>query len=63
MKVIRVWLPKNILLFLIPENDTQVAVPINKISSIELFFFKNRSQVETGIIISSHDLEHKYAKF
>ena len=49
--------------FLIPENDSQVAIPINKISSIELFFRKHRSQVKTGIVISSHNLQHKYAKF
>ena len=62
-ELIRVWLPKNILFFLILENDSQIAVPINKISSIDLFFLKYRLQVETKIVISSHNLQYKYAKF
>ena len=47
-------------LFLIPENDSQVVIPINEISSIELFFLKHRSQVKTGIVISSHNLQQKF---
>jgi hypothetical protein len=44
-EVIRVRLCKNILYFLLAENNSQVAVPIYKISSIEFFLLKQGSQI------------------
>jgi hypothetical protein len=46
----------NILSFLLPENNSHVAVPINKISSIELFLLKQGSQIESRSITGRHDL-------
>jgi hypothetical protein len=46
-EVLRVWFYKNILDFLLPENNSQVAIPINKISSIELFLLKQGSQIKS----------------
>jgi hypothetical protein len=40
------------------ENNSQVAVPINKVCSIQLFFLKNRSQIENGIVTGRQDLQH-----
>jgi hypothetical protein len=42
-EVIRVWFCNNILSFLLPKNNSQVAVPIHKISSIDLFLLKQVS--------------------
>ena len=58
-EVIRVWLLKNILLFLLPENNSQVVVPSNKVCPIQLFFVKNRSQIVSGIVTRRHDLQKK----
>jgi hypothetical protein len=39
-EAIRVWFYKNILCFLLPENNFEVAVLIYKIGSIEFFLLK-----------------------
>jgi hypothetical protein len=57
-EVIRILLLKNILLFLLPKNNSQVAVPINKVCLIQLLFLKNRSQIERGSVTGRHDLQH-----
>ena len=41
--------------FLLSENNSQIAVPINKVCSIQLFFLKNRTQIESGIVTGRHD--------
>jgi hypothetical protein len=57
-EIIRICLLKNILLFLLSENNSHFAVPINKVCSIQLLFLKNRSQIENGIVTGRHDLKH-----
>jgi hypothetical protein len=57
-EVIRLLLLKNILLFLLHENNSQVGIPINKVCSIQLFFLKNRLQTESGSVTGRHDLQH-----
>jgi hypothetical protein len=58
-EVIRVRFYKNILCFLLPENNSQVVVPINKISSIEFFLLKQGSQIKSGCVTSRHDLQQE----
>jgi hypothetical protein len=58
-EVLRVWLCKNIHSFLLLENNSQVAVPINKISSIELFLLKQGSQIKIGSATNIHDLQQE----
>jgi hypothetical protein len=58
-EVLKVWFCKNILSFLLQENNSHVAVPIHKISSIELFLLKQRSQIESRSVTSRHDLQQK----
>jgi hypothetical protein len=50
---------KNILCFLLPKNNSQVVVPIHKISFIELFLLKQGSQIKSGCVTSIHDLQQK----
>jgi hypothetical protein len=50
---------KNILNFLFPKNNSQVAVSINKISSAELFLLKQGSQIESKSVTSRHDLQQE----
>jgi hypothetical protein len=51
-EVLRVRFCKNILDFLLPENNCQVALPIHRISSIELFLLKQGLQVKSGCATS-----------
>jgi hypothetical protein len=57
--VIRVRFCKNILYFLLPENNSQVTVPIHKISSIGLFILKQRSQIKSGCVTGRHDIQQE----
>jgi hypothetical protein len=43
----------------LPENDSQVAVPIHKISSIEIFLLKQGSQIKSGCVTSRYDLQQE----
>jgi hypothetical protein len=52
-----VWFCKNILSFLLPENNSQVAVSIHKISSIEFFLLKQGSQIKIRCVTSRHDVQ------
>jgi hypothetical protein len=50
---------KNILSFLFPENNSKVAVSINKISFIELFLLKQGPQIKSKSVTGKHDLQQK----
>jgi hypothetical protein len=50
---------KNILSFLLPENNSQVVVRIHKISSIELFLLKQGLLIKSGYVTSIHDLQQE----
>jgi hypothetical protein len=58
-EILRIWFYKNILSFLLSENNSQVAVPINKISPIELFLLKQGSQIESGSVTSRYNLQQE----
>jgi hypothetical protein len=58
-EVIRIQFWKNIISFLLPENNSQVAVPIHKCSSIELFLLKLWSQIKSGCVTCRHDLQQE----
>jgi hypothetical protein len=47
--------PQELLSYHLLENNPQVVVPNNKISSIEFLFAKHRSQIENEIVASRHD--------
>jgi hypothetical protein len=56
-KVLRLWLYNDILSFLLPKNNSQIAVPIYKISFIKLFLLKQGSQIENRSVTSRHYLQ------
>jgi hypothetical protein len=58
-EVLRVHSCKNRLSFLLPENNSQVVIPIHKISSIEVFLLKQGSQTKSRSVTSGHDLHTK----
>jgi hypothetical protein len=58
-EVLKVQFCKNILIFLLLENNSKVAVSINKISFIELFLLKQGSQIKSGSVTNRHDLQQE----
>jgi hypothetical protein len=58
-EVLKVQFCKNILIFLLLEKNSKVAVSINKISFIELFLLKQGSQIKSGSVTNRHDLQQE----